>query len=411
MQSPQIVSDQQTLEGHCEAWRTAGHFAFDTEFIRDDTYDAKLCLVQVTTDGQVVLIDPTAGLDLGVFWKLVTDESVVTIVHAGKEDFEVCLRATGQVPRNVFDIQIAAGFVGLGYPLSLVRLVERVVHHRISKGQTLTDWLRRPLTPEQLRYAADDVIHLPEMYKTLRASIEKAGRWAWAREEFQRFEDPEFYRAPTEDRVQRLKGSKKLDGLGLLLLEIEAGQGESAAEAAFRAPDARPGPSATPRTTAPGSSIGADSSTIQRPRPRQARELEVLRGFPQAKNRKIVGELVDLINAACQVPKSEWPTPLEHREDAPMTKALLDLLLAVIQGICYEERLNWSLLGSPQRLRELLDFHAGRSGEVPPLLRGWREQFIGQRLLDLLEGRSRLHLTGWPDSPRLHLNDRASRGR
>ena len=98
MQSPQIVSDQQTLEGHCEAWRTAGHFAFDTEFIRDDTYDAKLCLVQVTTDGQVVLIDPTAGLDLGVFWKLVTDESVVTIVHAGKEDFEVCLRATGQVP-------------------------------------------------------------------------------------------------------------------------------------------------------------------------------------------------------------------------------------------------------------------------------------------------------------------------
>ena len=90
----------------------------------------------------------------------------------------------------MFDIQIAAGFVGLGYPLSLVRLVERVVHHRISKGQTLTDWLRRPLTPEQLRYAADDVIHLPEMYKTLRASIEKAGRWAWAREEFQRFEDP-----------------------------------------------------------------------------------------------------------------------------------------------------------------------------------------------------------------------------
>jgi ribonuclease D len=397
MQSPQIVSDQQTLEGHCEAWRTAGHFAFDTEFIRDDTYDAKLCLVQVTTDGQVVLIDPTAGLDLGVFWKLVTDESVVTIVHAGKEDFEVCLRATGQVPRNVFDIQIAAGFVGLGYPLSLVRLVERVVHHRISKGQTLTDWLRRPLTPEQLRYAADDVIHLPEMYKTLRASIEKAGRWAWAREEFQRFEDPEFYRAPTEDRVQRLKGSKKLDGLGLLLLERLVDWRDRWAQERNR----------------PIRALVRDDILVEiaRRRPRQARELEVLRGFPQAKNRKIVGELVDLINAACQVPKSEWPTPLEHREDAPMTKALLDLLLAVIQGICYEERLNWSLLGSPQRLRELLDFHAGRSGEVPPLLRGWREQFIGQRLLDLLEGRSRLHLTGWPDSPRLHLNDRASRGR
>ncbi len=395
MQSPVIVSDQQTLEGHCETWRTAGYFAFDTEFIRDDTYDAKLCLVQVTTDGQVVLIDPTAGLDLGVFWKLVTDESIVTIIHAGKEDFEVCLRTTGHVPRNVFDVQIAAGFVGLGYPLSLVRLVERIVHRRISKGQTLTDWLRRPLTPEQLRYAADDVIHLPEMYKTLRAGIEKAGRWAWAREEFQRFEDPEFYRAPTEDRVQRLKGSKKLDGLGLLLLERLVDWRDRWAQERNR----------------PIRALVRDDILVEiaRRRPRQARELEVLRGFPQAKNRKIVAELVDLINAACQTPKSEWPTPLEHRDDAPMTKALLDLLLAVIQGICYEERLNWSLLGSPQRLRELLDFHAGRSGVIPPLLRGWREQFIGQRLLDLLEGRSRLHLTGWPDSPRLHLNDRAAR--
>jgi len=395
MQSPVIVSDQQTLEGHCEAWRTAGYFAFDTEFIRDDTYDAKLCLVQVTTDGQVVLIDPTAGLDLGVFWKLVTDESIVTIIHAGKEDFEVCLRTTGHVPRNVFDVQIAAGFVGLGYPLSLVRLVERIVHRRISKGQTLTDWLRRPLTPEQLRYAADDVLHLPEMYKTLRAGIEKAGRWAWAREEFQRFEDPEFYRAPTEDRVQRLKGSKKLDGLGLLLLQRLVEWRDRWAQERNR----------------PIRALVRDDILVEiaRRRPRQARELEVLRGFPQAKNRKVVAELVDLINAACQVPKSEWPTPLEHREDAPMTKALLDLLLAVIQAICHEERLNWSLLGSPQRLRELLDFHAGRSGEVPPLLRGWREQFIGQRLLDLLEGRSRLHLTGWPDSPRLHLNDRPAK--
>jgi hypothetical protein len=138
MRPPEIISKQATLDARCEEWRKAGSFAFDTEFIRDDTYDATLCLIQVTTDGTAALIDPTADVDVRVFWQLVADPAVMTIVHAGKEDFEVCLRTTGQVPRNVFDVQVAAGFVGRGYPLSLVRLVESVLKRRISKGQTLT---------------------------------------------------------------------------------------------------------------------------------------------------------------------------------------------------------------------------------------------------------------------------------
>jgi len=391
MQSPEIITDQQRLEACCKTWRAAGAFAFDTEFIRDDTYNATLCLVQVTVDGAAALIDPTCELDLAPFWDLVTDKSVVVIVHAGKEDFEVCLRATGKVPRNVFDVQIAAGFVGLGYPLSLLRLVERVTHRRIVKGQTLTDWLHRPLTPEQVRYATEDVIYLPDVYRTLRAELERMGRLAWAEEEFRRFEDPDFYRAPAAERVRRLKGSSKLDGLGLLVLERLVEWRERWAQSRNR----------------PTRALIRDDILVEiaRRRPQQARELEVLRGFPQAKNRKVVHELVGIIKAACQTPKSEWPTPREHRDDPPMTRALLDLLSAVIQAICHEEKLNWPLLGSPQRLRELLDFHAGRSGEIPPLLRGWREQFIGRRLLDLLEGRCRLHVSGWPDNPRLHLNE------
>ena len=218
MRPPEIITDQAALEAHCCAWREAGVFAFDTEFIRDDTYDAALCLVQVTTDGEVALIDPTADVDVGVFWELVADESIVTVVHAGKEDFEVCLRKTGKVPRNVFDVQIAAGFAGYGYPLSLVRLVESLLHRRISKGQTLTDWLRRPLTAAQVRYAVEDVVYLPDAYRKLREDIDRAGRSGWAAEELKCFEDAEFYRAPAEERTLRLKGSKKLDGLGLAVL-------------------------------------------------------------------------------------------------------------------------------------------------------------------------------------------------
>lgn len=395
MQPPVIVTDQDKLEQHCKRWRSQGAFAFDTEFIRDDTYEAALCLLQVSVDGEVILVDPTADLDLAPFWALVTDKAITTIVHAGKEDFELCLRATGKAPRNAFDIQIAAGFVGHGYPLSLVRLVERMIHKRISKGQTLTDWLRRPLTPEQLRYAAEDVMYLPEIHARLHKEIEQAGRLEWAREEFQRFEDPELYQPPVEERAQRLKGSKKLDGLGLLVLERLVEWRDQWAQARNR----------------PIRALMRDDVLVEiaRRRPKKERDLEVLRGFPQAKNRKVVRELVRIIDEISRTPKSQWPTPVVRREDSPPRKALLDLLSGVMQSICHTENLSWNLLGSSQRLRELLDYHSGELTEPPPLLCGWRNEFIGHRLIDLLEGRSRLHVSNWPEDPRVNLRARQVR--
>jgi len=387
MRPPEIISKQATLDARCEEWRKAGSFAFDTEFIRDDTYDATLCLIQVTTDGTAALIDPTADVDVRVFWQLVADPAVMTIVHAGKEDFEVCLRTTGQVPRNVFDVQVAAGFVGRGYPLSLVRLVESVLKRRISKGQTLTDWLRRPLTPAQIRYAVEDVIYLPAIEAQLASEIERAGRTTWLAEEMRDFEQAEFYRAPVEDRALRLKGSKKLDGLGLVVLERLVEWRDQWAQSRNR----------------PLRALMRDDILVEiaRRRPQHESDLEVMRGFPQARNHKVIHELLDLIAEAARTPPSEWPQPYEHREDSPMAIATLDLLSAVTQAICHEEQLSRNLLGGTQRLRDLMDFQAGHRTERPALLTGWREQFIGRRLVELLDGRSEIHLSGWPARPRL----------
>lgn len=389
MRRPELVTDQKALDAHCRAWRAAGLFAFDTEFIRDDTYDAALCLIQVTTDGVVTLVDPTADLDLAPFWDLVADESVVTIVHAGKEDFEVCLRTTGRLPRNVYDVQIAAGFIGYGYPLSLLRLVEYVLHRRIAKAQTLTDWLRRPLTDDQLRYACEDVVHLPDLYRRLAAEVERAGRTAWVQEELRCFEDAEFYKLPPEERALRLKGSRRLDGLGLLVLERLVEWRDRWARSRNR----------------PIRALMRDDVLVEiaRRRPQKESDLEVLRGFPQARNRKVVRELLDVIAAAAREPRSAWPKPHERHEDAPMTRAMLDLLSAVTLAICQEERLSRNLLGGTQRLRELLEYHAGRTTARPALLQGWREQFIGRRLIEVLEGRSEIHLSGWPERPRLEV--------
>ena len=395
MRQPHIITEQPALDEHCRAWRAAGSFAFDTEFIRDETYEAALCLVQVSDGGEVALIDPTDGLDLTPFWELVTDPAVVTIIHAGKEDFEVCLRKTGRVPKNVFDVQVAAGFAGLGYPLSLVRLVEVTLGRRISKGQTLTDWLRRPLTPAQVKYAVEDVVYLPEVYRLLGAQIAAAGRSAWVTEEMRIFEDPRFYRAPSEDRALRLKGSKKLDGLGLAVLaRLVEWRDEWAAS-----------------RNRPIRALIRDDVLVElaRRRPQQASDLEVLRGFPQARNRKVIDELLAVLQEAAQTPRSAWPTPYERREDSPMSLAILDLVSGITQAICDEERLSRGLLGGAQRLREVLDFQAGLLKDRPALLQGWRAEFIGRRLVELLTGRSEIHVSGWPENPRVEVKSGAAK--
>ncbi|MGE3181535.1 MAG: ribonuclease D [Phycisphaerae bacterium] len=393
---PNLITTQRDLNQLCASWREAGWFSFDTEFIRDDTFEAHLCLIQVNgIEDDVILIDPTAPrLNLAPFWEIVTDPEVITIVHAGKEDFEVCLRACGQPPRNVFDIQIAAGFTGYGYPMSLSRIVELVMRRKLRKGQTLTDWARRPLTDEQIRYAIEDVAHLPEIYRRLSRKLNELGRTAWAREEFARYESPEFYIPPAGDRVQKLKGSKNLDALGLLVLERLIEWRDQWAKEKNR----------------PVRALIRDDVLVEvaRRRPKQAQELAVLRGFPQSKNARVVNQVISILDDARNVPRSQLPKPVKVREQTPMLKSTIDLLSAVSRALSFENNISHELVGTAQRLRELVDFDLGYVQETPPLLQGWRKQFIGQRLLDLLKGRCEIHFSGWPDSPRLDVLEVAS---
>lgn len=390
---PCIISDQARLEEYCRRWRGDGRFAFDTEFIRDDTYDAVLCLVQVCDAREVVLIDPTGDIDIARFWELVCDPALVKIVHAGKEDFDVCMTHTGAAPRNVFDVQIAAGFVGIGYPMSLARLVQHVLGRRLSKGQTLTDWLRRPLTAQQLRYAVDDVRFLPELHARLSGMLAERRREPWAREEFDRFENPQFYQRPVADRLGRVKGASRLDARGLALLERLVAWRDRWAQERNR----------------PARAMMRDDVMVEiaRRRPREASDLEVMRGFHQSRQPKIVGEVLRLVEEAHALPDSALPQPAVHVEESQMERAAVDLLSAAARAICFEEGISHELFGSAQRLRELLKYSRERAAEVPALLRGWRGEFVGQRLLELLEGRCELHFSGWPDNPRLEAVRRA----
>lgn len=389
MSAARIISTQPALEAACEAWRQAGLFAFDTEFIRDETFDAILCLVQVADVEGVTLIDTMQPLDLAPFWQLVTDPAIEKVVHAGKEDFELCLRATGQAPRNVFDVQVACGFVGLGYPLSLARVVSGLLGRTLHKGQTMTDWARRPLTDAQLEYAVEDVRHLLAAHAKLRGKLEKSGRQAWAREEFARFEDPELYRPPVEDRLTRVSGSGKLDPLGLAILQRLIEWRERWAMEKNR----------------PVRALVRDDILVEiaRRRPTRAADIEVLRGFPGARSPTIVRALLDLVAEARKSPPATWPQPERPRELNAVERAVQDMMVALTRWYCYEHDVAYELTATTPRLRELLDFLSGESTEPPQLLRGWRAEFIGRRIADVLSGRSEIHISGWPKAPRIEV--------
>ncbi|MBY0227948.1 MAG: ribonuclease D, partial [Gemmataceae bacterium] len=153
----EIVATPEAFAACCAHLASCPVLGFDTEFVGEHAYHPELCLVQVAVPGKLYVIDPLAVGPLDPFWKLLHDPARVAVVHAGREEVRLCRVLSGSPPANLFDLQIAAGFVGLNWPMSHAGLVQHLLGQRMAKGETLTDWRRRPLTAEQMRYAFDDV--------------------------------------------------------------------------------------------------------------------------------------------------------------------------------------------------------------------------------------------------------------
>ena len=212
----EIVTTPAQLSRLVEHLRKCGRFALDTEFVSEDTFEPILCLVQIATREQLAVIDPLAVRDLGPLWELVNDPSIEVVMHAAGEDLRICHLKTGSLPRRIFDVQIAAGLVGLSYPLSLVNLVSQVLAKNLAGSETRTDWRHRPLSPAQLEYALDDVRHLLDVADQLARRLNQLGRGDWAVAEFEELVHSVERRA-SDDRWRRLPG---LHALGRRCLEM-----------------------------------------------------------------------------------------------------------------------------------------------------------------------------------------------
>jgi ribonuclease D len=357
----------------------AGRFAFDTEFVSEETFEPVLCLIQIATRDRLAVVDPLTIRDLSPFWAVVNDPEVEVVMHAASEDLRICRYQTGKVPRRVYDVQIAAGLVGFGYPLSLVNLISQALRVSVSGGETRTDWRRRPLSTGQLRYALDDVRYLLDLADLLAAQLAELGRTEWVETEFASFVH-EIRNRDEEERWRRLSGLHQLSRRGL---EIARRLAE------WRVDEAR-------RVNRPLRQVMRDDLlvAIAKRQPSSRRDLEALRDFNRPHLLSRSGEILEAIAEAQLVPADQLPEPPDRFEEGPGQTMVVNLLAAALAQCCAQHRVASGLVGVSHDLKELIRWHTQGHPESnrPALTQGWRSEVCGQTLLDVLAGRRALRV-------------------
>lgn len=194
IQAYTLIDNERDLEEFYQQNQAVDWLCFDTEFVGEKRFVTLLCLIQVATEHGFYLIDPLKLKNIDPLLRLIQDENIIKITHAGDNDYRLLHGLYGILPKNVFDTQIAAGFVGYKYPISFRKLMESELSIRLSKGYAVTDWESRPFSRKQLKYALDDVIHLYELWKSLEKKLIKEERLSWAEEEFAVLEEADYYK-------------------------------------------------------------------------------------------------------------------------------------------------------------------------------------------------------------------------
>lgn len=188
-----FINTYQALDQFAEDCKEITWMGFDTEFIGEKRYYTLLCLIQVSCEHGYYLIDPIALENLDQFIDLLEDPKIVKITHAGDNDYRLLYSQFECIPKNVFDTQVAAGFIGHRYPMSFAKLVDAEVGVQLGKGYAVTDWAQRPMSPKQIKYALNDVIYLRELYDKICAHLDQNGRREWAFEECALMTSEDYY--------------------------------------------------------------------------------------------------------------------------------------------------------------------------------------------------------------------------
>jgi ribonuclease D len=344
------------LGAHLETLEAVG---LDTEFLRERTYRAELCLVQVSSASDASCVDPLALTDLAPLARVLTARRTTKVMHASRQDIEVLLPVTGLVG-PVFDTQIAAALTGLPAQVGYAELVRRLIGRELAKSHTRTDWSRRPLSPEQIDYALDDVRYLLPLKNLLEEQLGKLGRLEWLREELASLEDARSFSTEPELAWQRIKGLRGLDDERLRLAQRLGAWRERRAIERNR----------------PRGWILDDTALreIVLRVPRSAQELSTISDIPAGVVKHCGEELLACVRAA-EIANPPPALPAKLRPD-PLKTALVKKLATLNQAVAADLGLSPEILATRRDLEQLVE---GRQDVA--VLKGWRRGVIGDRML------------------------------
>ena len=364
----EVIDDQDALLAIVKELLDVEIFAIDTEFHREKTYYPKLALLQLRWADRIAILDPL-DLELTKLAPVFSSNSLA-VFHAGSQDLEVLHRATGAVPRKIFDTQIAAGFVGMRTP-SLASLHENLLGIKLSKGDRLTDWLQRPLTDSQLEYAASDVRYLLDLYQELISRLGDLDRLTWATAEFDSFLDKRQKSIDPSDAWQRIKEAKHLN---------KNSRGVAQALAEWREVTAQ-------KNDIPNRYVMSDLALVglaQR-KPTSLGDLRNIRGLDSSQFQGDKGR--HLLKIVGRGLNADPPRLLKNhkRPLKPELRPAVTLLSAWLTQIAADKNIDPALLGSRSDIEELL-----RGESDCKLRQGWRQQEVGEQIDNLLNGKSSL---------------------
>ena len=365
-----VIADSTSLTKFCDRLIKSSYITVDTEFMRDQTYWPRLCLVQIANEHEAAAIDTLAkGIDITPLLNLFTNPRILKIFHAARQDLEIFYRLMGRLPSPIFDTQIAAMVCGFGDSAGYDTLVRKLTDETIDKSSRFTDWALRPLSQRQINYALGDVTHLRQVYIKLNEMLGQNNRHNWMDEELSILRDTKNYTFAPEDAWRRIKYRAPKPRFLAILKEV----------AAWREIEAQ-------NKDIPRNRIVRDESLIEisHHAPKTINDLSRARGLSLKKAEGSLGKaLLNAVKAGLNVPSENLP---EVKRDAPLPKGIgpiTDLLKVLLKLKCEKHDVAQKLIATVNDMEQIAAF--GQNANVPAL-QGWRQEVFGIDALRLRSG-------------------------
>ena len=369
MTKMQLIENTENLKELCSRLSSQEFVCVDLEFLREHTYFAKLCLIQIASPIESAIIDPLAdNIDLQSFFDLMQNPSVTKVFHSGRQDIEIIYNLSGRIPTPLFDTQIAAQAAGFGESASYESLVGHILHITLDKSSRLSDWSKRPLSETQLNYAISDVTHLVKIYQYLQAWLQNEKRLEWIADDMQALSDEKLYKTAPEEIWQRMR-HRSHNALFLTMLR------ELAAWRELRAIN----------KNVPRQSFIKDDALLNicAARPGSKEELCAVRGIRfDIASGKIGDEIIETLQKVKLLDKKNYVTPPRAKELPNADSSLLELLKLLLKVVAQEQKIIPRMIASEDDLKTFCHNH---SIDVP-FLHGWRYEIFGRAAEKICRG-------------------------